>query len=474
MVFSSPLFLFLFLPLVLAGTYICRSVRAKNTVLVIASLFFYAWGEALFTLLMLASILFNYYFGIRVSPSNKGSRRLSLLLAMVFNLGLLVTFKYANFFADNIGALASYIGMAPLELDPVHLPIGISFFTFQGMSYVVDVYRGHANALKRPGQVALYISLFPQLIAGPIIRFQEIFEQLKERTTSLKDVAEGAKRFIIGLSKKVLIADQVARAADSIFSLEADQLPPSVAWLGVIVYAVQIYFDFSGYSDMAIGIGRMLGFRFPENFNFPYIARSVREFWTRWHITLSNWFRDYLYIPLGGNRNGNTKTLRNLAVVFLLTGLWHGASWNFVVWGSIHGSFMILERSGLERVVRRLPGILSNAYTLLIVLIAWVFFRAESIDSAWLYVKSMFGVNVQSSPYYYPEIYLTNEVKVAMLVALISSSRVMYSLYNLYSDLVIGRSSHKIIANLSYSALFLLCAMTMASSTYDPFIYFRF
>jgi alginate O-acetyltransferase complex protein AlgI len=474
MVFSSPLFLFLFLPLVLLATFLFKELKAKNTVLVIASLFFYTWGETIFTLIMLASILFNYYFGKWVQADDRNSAKRSLILAMVFNVGLLVVFKYANFVVDNLNLLLPDLGLDPIVLEPVHLPIGISFFTFQGMSYVIDVYRGNAHAFRKPGQVALYISLFPQLIAGPIIRFREISEQITKRTTSASDVAMGARRFIIGLSKKLLIADQVAPVVDAIFNLNTDQLPPSVAWLGIGAYAVQIYFDFSGYSDMAIGIGRMLGFRFPENFNFPYTAKSIREFWTRWHITLSNWFRDYLYISLGGNRNGKVRTLRNLTIVFLLTGLWHGASWNFVVWGMIHGTFMVVERSGFDNMLKRLPGIVSNLYVLLIVLVAWVFFRADDITIAWHYVKSMFALNSTISPNYYPQLFLTNNVIIVLLIALGSSSVLMrkatrHFMYGPSNNVRTG-----MMQTVGYTSLLLLCAMTMASSTYDPFIYFRF
>ena len=303
-------------------------------------------------------------------------------LAIAVNLVVLGVFKYANFFADNVNAVAAAIGAPPLAFPHVLLPIGISFYTFHAISYVVDVYRRDASAQKSPVHAALYLLLFPQLIAGPIIRYRYIADQLEQRVVSLDDFAVGVRRFVIGLGKKVLIANTVAAPADKIFSMPLAELTPAHAWLGIVCYTLQIYFDFSGYSDMAIGLGRMFGFHFPENFRWPYVADTVQEFWRRWHISLSSWFRDYLYVPLGGNRVSPARMYANLVTVFFLCGLWHGASWNFVIWGLFHGSFLVVERLGLAAAIRRLWRPLRHVYLLLVVMIGWVFFRADTLPSA--------------------------------------------------------------------------------------------
>ncbi|MBE0586337.1 MAG: MBOAT family protein, partial [Desulfofustis sp.] len=332
MVFSSTIFLFVFLPLVLLS-YMVAGRKFRNVILLAASLLFYAWGENVFVLLMLISIALNYCFGLLIDHSQQRgwSGKIPLILALLTNLGLLGFFKYANFLIDNLNTILINLDFEPVEMQAVHLPIGISFFTFQALSYVIDLYRGQASVQKSPINVALYISLFPQLIAGPIVRYHDVAEQIVHRTTRFDDFTYGIRRFIIGLGKKVLVANVLGRTADYMFSLPADSIPAGLAWLGAVSYTLQIYYDFSGYSDMAIGLGRMFGFRFLENFNYPYAAQSIREFWRRWHISLSSWFRDYLYISLGGNRHGATRTYVNLMIVFFLCGLWHGASWTFVV-----------------------------------------------------------------------------------------------------------------------------------------------
>jgi len=347
MLFSEPVFVFLFLPLLLLG-YALTPRAAQNTLLLLASLLFYAWGEGFFVLVMLGSIAFNYLVGLLLE-AGRGRRRLrplALLLGVAGNLALLIVFKYAGFLVTNLNLLLAGLKLPALPVPALHLPIGISFFTFQAMSYVIDVYRDRIPVQKHPLRIALYIALFPQLIAGPIVRYQHIARQLTRRVVTRPGLAEGIRRFILGLGKKMLLANVLAVPVDKIFAIPAHQLTTSVAWLGVVCYALQIYFDFSGYSDMAIGLGRMFGFRFLENFRYPYLARTITDFWRRWHISLSSWFRDYVYIPLGGNRRGPLRTYRNLVIVFLLCGLWHGASWTFVAWGLFHGLFLAIERLG--------------------------------------------------------------------------------------------------------------------------------
>ncbi|HEV3141305.1 MAG TPA: MBOAT family O-acyltransferase, partial [Vicinamibacterales bacterium] len=348
MLFTQPSFLFLFLPILLAA-YFAQPSRVHaaygNWLLLVASVLFYASGGGNFTWLMLASIAFNYSMAIAVDRARgTPAARVAVGVAVAVNLVVLGILKYANFFADNVNTLFLALGVRPLVVPRVLLPIGISFFTFHAISYVVDVYRRDAVAQKSPVHAALYMLLFPQLIAGPIIRYREIADQLARRLVTLDTFAYGVRRFIVGLAKKVLIANVVAPTADAMFGMPIDRLSAAHAWLGLVCYTLQIYFDFSGYSDMAIGLGAMFGFRFPENFHWPYVAASVQEFWRRWHMSLSSWFRDYLYVPLGGSRLSPARTYVNLVAVFFLCGLWHGASWNFVVWGLWHGLFLVIER----------------------------------------------------------------------------------------------------------------------------------
>ena len=383
MVFSSIEFLFLFLPVVLLA-YRVVPARARNGTLLAASLLFYTWGGGAFVLILAASIAIDYCAGWMVDDARERGlprrRALGIALSVAVNVGLLAYFKYANFFVAQWNDLGDAVGIGTIAWTSVALPIGISFFTFQSMSYTLDVARGRARHLRNPVDFALYVSLFPQLIAGPIVRFHEIADQMRERTTRLEDFAEGALRFSHGLVKKVVVADAVAPIADAAFGLDAADLTTPAAWLGVAAYTIQIYFDFSGYSDMAIGLGRMFGFTFPENFRRPYSALSVTDFWRRWHITLSNWFRDYLYVPLGGNRASAAATYRNLIVVFLLVGFWHGANWTFLAWGVYHGGLLIAERLTGQRPVRDASWPwLRRAVTLLAVVVGWAIFRADSI-----------------------------------------------------------------------------------------------
>ncbi len=407
MVFSSLIFLHFFLPLMLAAYFLvpARFVRLRNGVLLVFSLIFYAWGEPQLVIGMVALIAVVWIAGILLSngeaetQSGEGNgksagRKWVLAVTVVLCLGFLGYFKYANFALNNVAAIAQWLGIDATRLRDVaeiSLPLGISFYTFQALSYIIDVYRGTAVATRRFDQLACYISMFPQLVAGPIVRYNQISAELVKRSNERSQFAAGARRFVVGLAKKVLLANIIAQAADAIFNMPPNQLSTAVAWWGIAAYTLQIYFDFSAYSDMAIGIGLMLGFHFPENFNYPYISKSIREFWQRWHISLSTWLRDYLYIPLGGNRAGQRRTYLNLWIVFLLCGLWHGASWNFVLWGGWHGLFLVIERAGFERVLQRTPHVFRHGYALLVVMTGWIVFRSEDMSQAWLYTRALLG-----------------------------------------------------------------------------------
>ena len=474
MLFSSPIFLFGFLPVVLFAYYISPR-RVKNLILLVASLFFYAWGEGFYALLMVTSITINFVFGLLIDQDAPWKRRLSLSLGVFTNLALLGTYKYANFVVDNVNDLLELLDVDPFLLEPVHLPLGISFFTFQAISYLVDVYRRETPSQKNIINLALYISLFSQLIAGPIVRYHHIAAQITGRKHSVSMMADGIARFVFGLAKKMLIANQMGEVADGVFALSGDQLTASLAWLGVTCYALQIYFDFSGYSDMAIGLGKMFGFQFLENFNYPYISRSIQEFWQRWHISLSTWFRDYLYIPLGGSRVSPWRVYRNLFVVFLLCGLWHGASWQFVVWGLMHGMFLVVERGGLGKILKRTWSPVRHAYTLMVVLVAWVFFRSEDLSSAMDYLSAMFGLHDASRSIQTVGMYATNEVLLVILIGGVLSAPI----FGLVSQKLEHLTSESPIWNAVwrtalFGVLLSLSIIKVSSGTYNPFIYFRF
>ncbi len=469
MVFSSTIFLFCFLPLLLLA-YFFSPNRAKNTILLVASLFFYAWGELFYTALMAFSILANYIFG-RLIDTTQFRRKKMLALGVACNLILLGIFKYANFFADNLDIIFSLFSINRIELQPVHLPLGISFFTFQAISYLVDVYRKENPAQKSLLNLGLYIALFPQLIAGPIVRYNSVARQLVSRTITLQSFEAGITRFIYGLTKKLLLANPLGEVADKIFSLPADQLPALVAWTGVLSFSLQIYFDFSGYSDMAIGLGRMFGFTFPENFRYPYIARSLRDFWRRWHISLTTWLRDYLYIPMGGNRASNLRVTINLLTVFILCGLWHGASWNFLIWGLWHGLFLSLERSPFGNVLAKSPRLITHAYTLLIVIVGWVFFRLDTFDGAIHYISSMAGYNGFANTMYPIQMYVTNEAILAGFAGIALST----SLFTVCERYIQRATWYSGMTKLGLVTLLLsLSMLKISSGTYNPFLYFRF
>jgi alginate O-acetyltransferase complex protein AlgI len=491
--FTEPTFLFLFLPILLACYFIGGSrehASYGNWLLLVASVIFYAKGGGAFTWLMLISIAFNYWMAIAVDRAQGAAaaeRRLAFAVAV--NLVVLGVFKYANFFADNVNTLLLALSVKPVVVPRVLLPIGISFFTFHAISYVVDVYRRDATAQKSPVHAALYLLLFPQLIAGPIIRYRDLADQLARRIVTLDDFAYGVRRFIIGLSKKVLIANVVAGPADTIFSMPLAELSAAHAWLGIVCYTLQIYFDFSGYSDMAIGLGRMFGFRFPENFRWPYIASSVQAFWRRWHISLSTWFRDYLYIPLGGNRVSAARRYVNLVVVFFLCGLWHGASWNFVIWGLWHGMFLVGERVCSQSrnqlpndPMTRLPdtGVLSwpiwpHLYTMIVVMIGWVFFRAETLPGAIAFLKAMAGATAAAPTPYTVGWYLTPELWLALVAGAIGSTPWVPAVAERMAARRPGPAwGASLLASTTLIALLVTSIMHMAARTYNPFIYFRF
>lgn len=462
MVFSSSIFLFIFLPLVIIGYFLLRG-RLRNLWLLGASLFFYAWGEPRYILLMIFSIILNYFFG-RFIENRKGKiKKLLLAMAVTVNLLLLGYFKYFNFIMENINHLLD----KNIQVSEVALPIGISFYTFQIISYVIDVYRGEVKAQKNILHLALYISLFPQLIAGPIVRYVDVEKQIQQRSVSLEKAALGMRRFMFGFSKKILIADQVCKIADYSFGYSLENLPASLAWTGAVAYALQIYFDFSGYSDMAIGLGKIFGFDFLENFDYPYSSKSIKEFWRRWHISLSSWFRDYLYIPLGGNRISSRRTYLNLLIVFMATGIWHGANWTFLFWGLFHGIFLILERGKWGKIEGKMPDVLKRLYMIVVVITGWVFFRADSIEQAGRYLAAMFsfrgGVEILGRA-------LNAESVLFLLLGVIFSIPVTKKWKNFFQKNETG----DMLANGAALVLFFTAVCYMVGSGFSPFLYFRF
>lgn len=475
MVFSSSVFLFLFLPIVLF-TYFIVPTKFKNLILLIASLFFYAWGEPKFVIIMLISIIINYIFGlvINLNKEKKTKSKIFLALMVISNLLILCVFKYLNFIVDNINSVFNL----SISIPNISLPIGISFFTFQAMSYVIDIYRDDAKVQRNPLNLALYISLFPQLIAGPIVRYQTIAEQLNKRFTNFSKFNHGIKRFIIGLGKKMILANNCGYIADQVFSQTPTDLTTSLAWIGIISYTLQIYFDFSAYSDMAIGLGKMFGFDFLENFNYPYISKSVSEFWRRWHISLSSWFRDYLYIPLGGNRKGNPATYRNLFIVWLATGIWHGASWTFIAWGLYFGVLIMLERAFLGKLLRKIPKFMQILYTLIIVIIGWVFFRSETFMYAFTFLGVLSGFN-GTGLWDINTFYYISEYGIILSLAIIGSTPFLKIIFNKIefkseNSLFIKIFGKEIFIN-SYLVMILLISVSyVITGTFNPFIYFRF
>lgn len=472
MVFSSSIFMFLFLPIVLMSYFLCNP-KLKNIVLLLSSLFFYAWGEPSYVIIMIISIIVNYYLGIFIDKSDR--KKVFLILAILFNIGFLIYFKYFGFIISNVNKINSIIGMGNVGFKSPALPIGISFYTFQALSYIVDIYRGEVRCQKNILNLGLYVSLFPQLVAGPIVRYKDIDMEINARVESLKKIEYGIKRFILGMGKKIIISNQLAFVADNIFSLQLSELSFISSWIGIICYTLQLYFDFSGYSDMAIGLGRIFGFTFMENFNYPYISKSIKEFWRRWHISLSSWFRDYVYISLGGNRGSKYKVYRNLSVVFLLTGIWHGASWNFVVWGLYHGIFILMERAFLGKYLEKIYSPFSHIYTLLVVTVGWVFFRTESLGYAIDYIRVMFNISNISLEYEYFYTFMNYEVVFILIVAILGSMPIYTYIIDKGNRLT-GKwhGISNFVEYIYIYIVFIISIASLASSTYNPFIYFRF
>lgn len=475
MIFSSLEFLCVFLPITYILYCIIPSLKAKNGFLIIASLLFYAYGEPVYVLLMIFSALLNYMTA-RIISSVKTGKRAALVVGLLVNLGLLGFFKYADFFVDSMNKLFRLEITGP----DVALPIGISFFTFQALSYVIDVYSGKVEVQKSFWKVLLYICFFPQLIAGPIVKYRDISEAIDNRSVEVNQAAAGLRRFICGMAKKVLIANTMGFAADAMFGADMGNINALAAWLGAVAYLMQIYYDFSGYSDMAIGLGKMFGFQFRENFQYPYGAASIKEFWRRWHISLSTWFKEYVYIPLGGNRKGRLRAVLNRIIVFFLTGLWHGANWTFVLWGLYHGFFLLLEE--YVPVLKKLPKWIGHIYSVVVVCVGFVLFRADTVTQGFYYIGQMFTgfwmtpmaaslVLQQMTPYF-----------IVMLVVAVIGCAPIYSLADKVREYLNGSEQvhstkwNVIETGLSICSVFLLawCIIRLSGSTYNPFIYFRF
>jgi alginate O-acetyltransferase complex protein AlgI len=478
MVFSSIVFLFYFLPLFLVMFVLSG---CSKYVLLTFSIVFYAWGEPIFAPLILVMIVANYWLGRAIERGHADrTARLWVAIGIVANLLPLGFFKYGAFLAHNLASVAGLAHVKWLAALFDHslphglpLPLGISFYTFHSLSYLIDVYRGDVRAERSARDLAIYISMFPQLIAGPIIRYKTIAGELHKPVINTARTALGIQFFVIGLSQKVLIANTVGTSTDAIFALPLEQLSWADAWLGIICYTLQIYYDFGGYSNMAIGLGLMIGFTYPTNFNYPYVSASMTEFWRRWHISLSSWFRDYLYFPLGGNRISQARTYLNLWIVFLLCGLWHGAAWNFVVWGAAHGCFLVLERAGFSRVLERMPSTLRHVYVMLAVMATWVLFRADSLCAATYYLETMAGFNTELTNPAPVHRFLGADVMLAIVAGIIASGPYGNDMLSRVGEVLRIRQLH--LGQLAgLAALFGLVTLSLAAGAYNPFIYFRF
>lgn len=461
MVFSSSIFIFCFLPLLFL-CYFVLPKKCKNAVLLIFSLIFYAFGGVNYLFTLLLTVFISYLGGILIEKYNN-KKKLILFLTVGLNLLFLIYFKYTGFILDNINNIFN----SNIDIPSIIMPIGISFYTFQSISYVIDVFKKEVGVQKNYFLLLLYVSLFPQLVAGPIVRYQTVEHEIKNRTTTLDDFCYGLERFILGLAKKIIIANQMGKLADIVFSDTSFTTP--VVWLGAIAYTFQIYFDFSAYSDMAIGLGRILGFKFLENFNFPYVAKSITDFWRRWHISLSTFFRDYVYIPLGGNRCSKKRQIFNMSIVWLLTGFWHGASWNFVLWGVYYLVFLILEKYVFKTIIERIPNIISHIITLLIIIIGWMLFRLEDLSVFKEVIISMFNFNFSSISLSEARIYIETYF-VYFILAFVFSTPIYYVICEKFKK-------YKVFEVLKYIGLlilFIITIMFLAQSSYNPFIYFRF
>ncbi len=472
MAFSSLVFVCIFLPLVFILHCLIPSIRAKNALLIAASLFFYAFGEPVYVFLMILSALLNYLCALGMKESN---RRLLLTLAVLVNIGVLCVFKYTGFFLETLNRLPG----VSLPVPQIALPIGISFFTFQALSYVIDVYRGVVEKQRRFSRVLLYIAFFPQLIAGPIVKYKDVAAEIDSRSVSANEAAQGLRRFIWGLGKKVLVANTMAVAVDRIFALNEGAVNIVLAWIAGLAYVMQIYYDFSGYSDMAIGLGRMFGFHFKENFNYPYAAATIKEFWRRWHISLSSWFKEYVYIPLGGNRKGKFRTGLNKVTVFFLTGLWHGANWTFVVWGLFHGFFSFLEEA--VPAIKKLPRFVLHIYTMLVVIVGFVIFRADDLTQALFFVTQMFtgfsftrlsaSLALQVLTPFFLCMFSVAVIGCGPIQPLVARVR---ALCDPCGEDTTPRRLACLTLNAASVLLLALCILRLSGGSYNPFIYFRF
>ncbi|MFH1999727.1 MAG: MBOAT family O-acyltransferase, partial [Planctomycetota bacterium] len=509
--FSSILFLFLYLPIVLfiyhllffpvsRGWQVSFWRRACNLFLLSVSLLFYFWGENFLLWIVITSTLIDYFCGLLIAGGfsrkplirlrrkikRTGVQKAGLIFSICSNLAFLGFFKYFNFGIDNFNSLMGSLNLTALQWNDaaqITLPLGISFYTFQSMSYTIDVYRGKVRATRNLIDFSCYVTMFPQLVAGPIVRYKDVARQLVHRVITTEKFASGISRFVVGLGKKVIIANTVALPADQIFALPAQDISAPLAWIGLLCYTLQIYFDFSGYSDMAIGLGRMFGFEFLENFNYPYIARSIQEFWRRWHISLSSWFRDYLYIPLGGNQCSTFRTYFNLVTVFFLCGLWHGASWAFAVWGLYHGMFLVIERMGFSSVLKRTWSPARHLYTLLVAMVGWVFFRADTLTYAIDFLTAMSGLGPADPRIYPVGAYCSLHVALALVLGVIGSAPILPAINrwvaaaraestNPLPSVLYG--GYQILSLTGLCLIMLMVAMSLALGAYNPFIYFRF
>jgi len=466
MVFSSTIFLCVYLPLVLLGYYICPK-KGRNLFLLIASLVFYAWGEPKYVFLMIFSILVNYIFGRLMDKHRENKKRLKLMLVLsvVIDIGLLSVFKYTDFIITNVNAIFG----ANFDLLNIALPIGISFYTFQAMSYTIDVYRNDVRVQKNLIDFGMYITMFPQLIAGPIVRYADVQDQLAERSVTTADFSEGIMRFVVGLGKKVLLANQMGAVWSDIYALGGD-VSALMAWTGAIAYTFQIYFDFSGYSDMAIGLGRMFGFKFPENFRYPYQSVSITDFWRRWHITLSTWFKEYLYIPLGGNRRGLARQALNLLIVWSLTGFWHGAGWNFVMWGLYYFVILFIEKLFLLKALDKLPKFFRHVYALLLIIIGWVIFASDDVSVLLPFLGSMFGANGAVGGM---DVYTLLTKAVLLIICCVASTELPKKLF-LSAAGAMNEKAAFTLKSVLMIALLALSMILLIGDSYNPFLYFRF
>lgn len=475
MVFSSLEFLCVFLPAVFLLYSVIPSLKAKNALLIIASLLFYAYGETLYVFLMIASSLLNYLCAVWTAKNPEKHSKAAIVTAVVLNLGILGVFKYTGFFVTSINGVT---GLS-IPVPQIALPIGISFFTFQALSYVIDVYRGAVEVQKNYFKVLLYITFFPQLIAGPIVKYRDINDQINSRSQSVEKTAQGLRRFICGLMKKVIIANTMGQAADAIFNSDISVVSLPGAWLGAIAYIFQIYYDFSGYSDMAIGLGLMFGFEFKENFNYPYGAVSIKDFWRRWHISLSTWFKEYLYIPLGGNRKGRARAALNRLIVFFCTGLWHGASWTFVLWGLWHGLFLLIEE--YVPFMKKLPRFIGHIYTMLVVTLGFVVFRADTISYGFEYIGRMFSGAGMSGPSLSLAAEQLTPWFIVILAAAVIGCAPIRPLADRLRSVFYGEKQLSLPWKAAQAALYVLafaglcwCVIRLSPGSYNPFIYFRF